>query len=59
MTKGGRDVNLRAVLLAAVSSFLTGAVAGFGFVAASFGISYQFAQRSFRLWLSDWGVSHG
>ena len=32
-----------------------GAVAGFGFVAASFGINYQFAQRSFKLWLIDGG----
>ncbi|MET0893654.1 MAG: DUF1761 domain-containing protein [Pseudoxanthomonas sp.] len=32
-----------------------GAAAGFGFVAASFGINYQFAQRSFRLWLIDGG----
>lgn len=32
-----------------------GALAGFGFVAASFGINYQFAQRSFRLWLIDGG----
>ena len=32
-----------------------GALAGFGFVAASFGINYQFAQRSFKLWLIDGG----
>ena len=32
-----------------------GIVAGFGFVAASFGINYQFAQRSFKLWLIDGG----
>ena len=32
-----------------------GAVAGGGFVAASFGINYQFAQRSLRLWLIDGG----
>ena len=32
-----------------------GAVAGIGFVAASFGINYQFAQRSFALWLIDGG----
>jgi hypothetical protein len=31
------------------------ALAGFGFVAASFGINYQFAQRSFKLWLIDGG----
>ena len=30
-------------------------LAGFGFVAASFGINYQFAQRSFKLWLIDGG----
>ncbi len=32
-----------------------GALVGFGFVAASFGINYQFAQRSFKLWLIDGG----
>lgn len=32
-----------------------GALAGFCFVAASFGINYQFAQRSFKLWLIDGG----
>ena len=32
-----------------------GVVAGFGFVAASFGINYQFAHRSFKLWLIDGG----
>jgi len=32
-----------------------GALAGIGFVAASFGINYQFAQRSFKLWLIDGG----
>lgn len=32
-----------------------GALAGVGFVAASFGINYQFAQRSFKLWLIDGG----
>ena len=32
-----------------------GAIAGFGFVAASFGINYQFAQRSLKLWLIDGG----
>ena len=32
-----------------------GLLAGIGFVAASFGINYQFAQRSFRLWLIDGG----
>lgn len=36
-------------------SVKAGAVAGLGFVAASFGINYQFAQRSFRLWLIDGG----
>ena len=34
-----------------------GALAGFGFVAASFGINYQFAQRSFTLWLIDGGYN--
>lgn len=32
-----------------------GVLAGFGFVATSFGINYQFAQRSFKLWLIDAG----
>ncbi len=32
-----------------------GAIVGFGLVAASFGINYQFAQRSFKLWLIDGG----
>jgi Protein of unknown function (DUF1761) len=32
-----------------------GVLAGFGFVATSFGINYQFAQRSFKLWLIDGG----
>lgn len=32
-----------------------GALAGGGLVAASFGINYQFAQRSFTLWLIDGG----
>ena len=32
-----------------------GALVGIGFVAASFGINYQFAQRSFKLWLIDGG----
>jgi len=35
-----------------------GAVAGFGMVAASFGINYQFADRPARLWLIDGGY-HG
>jgi len=34
---------------------LLGLVAGFGIAAASFGINYQFAQRSFMLWLIDGG----
>jgi hypothetical protein len=33
----------------------TGLLVGVGFVAASFGINYQFAQRSFKLWLIDGG----
>jgi hypothetical protein len=32
-----------------------GALAGFGIAATSFGINYQFAQRSFKLWLIDGG----
>lgn len=37
------------------ASLKAGALAGFGFVAASFGINYQFAQRPFVLWLIDGG----
>ncbi len=37
------------------TSIRTGALVGVGFVAASFGINYQFAQRSFKLWLIDGG----
>ena len=37
------------------SSLKAGALAGLGFVAASFGINYQFAQRPFALWLIDGG----
>lgn len=33
----------------------TGLLAGVGFVACSFGINYQFASRSFTLWLIDGG----
>jgi hypothetical protein len=33
----------------------TGLLAGIGFVACSFGINYQFASRSFKLWLIDGG----
>lgn len=32
-----------------------GALAGFGLVAASFGINYQFAQRTLTLWAIDGG----
>lgn len=32
-----------------------GLLVGFAFVAASFGINYQFANRSFKLWLIDGG----
>lgn len=32
-----------------------GVLVGFGFVAASFGINYQFANRTFKLWLIDGG----
>jgi Protein of unknown function (DUF1761) len=32
-----------------------GLYVGFGFVAASFGINYQFANRTFKLWLIDAG----
>jgi hypothetical protein len=32
-----------------------GLLVGAGFVAASFGINYQFANRSFKLWLIDGG----
>lgn len=37
------------------SALQTGLLAGMGFVATSFGINYQFAQRSSRLWLIDGG----
>lgn len=37
------------------SGLRLGALIGVGFVAASFGINYQFAQRSFKLWLIDGG----
>jgi hypothetical protein len=37
------------------ASLKAAGLAGFGFVAASFGINYQFAQRSFKLWLIDGG----
>ena len=33
----------------------TGAMVGLGLVATSFGINYQFAQRSLTLWLIDGG----
>lgn len=33
----------------------TGALVGLGFVATSFGINYQFSQRSLKLWLIDAG----
>ena len=36
-------------------ALLCGLVAGFGMVAASFGINYQFAQRSGKLWAIDGG----
>jgi hypothetical protein len=36
-------------------SLTQGALVGCGIVAASFGINYQFAQRSFKLWLIDGG----
>jgi len=37
------------------SALQTGLLAGAGFVATSFGINYQFAQRPFSLWLIDGG----
>ncbi len=37
------------------SSVKIGALVGIGLVAASFGINYQFAQRTFKLWLIDGG----
>ncbi|WP_166432820.1 DUF1761 domain-containing protein [Luteimonas yindakuii] len=37
------------------ASLRLGMLAGLGLVAASFGINYQFAQRTFRLWLIDAG----
>src|SRR5690348_5382538 len=44
----GPDPNLKLALH-------QGALAGFAFVAASFGINYQFANRTFKLWLIDGG----
>lgn len=32
-----------------------GVITGLGLVATSFGINYQFAQRTFRLWMIDGG----
>ena len=37
------------------ASLKAGAIVGVGLVAASFGINYQFAQRTFKLWLIDGG----
>lgn len=37
------------------ASVKLGALVGIGLVAASYGINYQFAQRSFKLWLIDGG----
>lgn len=37
------------------ASVRLGALVGIGLVAASFGINYQFAQRTFKLWLIDGG----
>jgi len=42
-----------------IRALKAGALAGFGFVAVSFGINYQFAQRSFKLWLIDGGYHTG
>lgn len=41
------------------ASLKAGVLAGFGFVAASFGINYQFAQRPLLLWLIDGGYHTG
>lgn len=37
------------------ASLKLGALVGVGLVAASYGINYQFAQRTFKLWLIDGG----
>ena len=37
------------------NALTAGVAAGFGMVGASFGINYQFAQRSFTLWAIDAG----
>lgn len=37
------------------SSIKLGALVGAGLVGASFGINYQFAQRTFKLWIIDSG----
>ncbi|MEO8313705.1 MAG: DUF1761 domain-containing protein [Pseudomonadota bacterium] len=39
----------------AVAAILQGVLVGAGFVAASFGINYQFASRSTMMWLIDGG----
>ncbi len=39
----------------AMKGLIYGAVVGFAFVAASFGINYSFAQKSAVLWLIDGG----
>ena len=43
------------IVAIAQAALKAGALAGFGFVATSFGINYQFAQRSYKLWLIDAG----
>jgi hypothetical protein len=40
---------------APATAVCTGAIVGIGFVAASFGINYLFAQRGAKLWLIDAG----
>ena len=40
---------------ALTTAVCTGAIVGVGFVAASFGINYLFAQRGAKLWLIDAG----
>ncbi len=40
---------------ALATALTAGAMAGVGLVATSFGINYQFSQRSFKLWLIDGG----
>jgi hypothetical protein len=52
------EINIRAMLVAAASSFFLihmGLIVGLGFVAAGFGINYQFAARPINALFIDGG----